>query len=146
MSTASIAALIATLVWLGWLVLTDWVSMYPLNDLESSSVVVRARRALATYPTGLLIVAGLLLDETWSLVVALLLAVGLVVGHVTYWWMPYLGVAVRPQVEIYRREFSRTVQAVPTQGHLVGVDVQHLVAGVLAVIVLGATVLALLVR
>jgi hypothetical protein len=146
MSTASTAALTATLVWLGWLVLTDWVPMYPLNDLESSSANTRARRALATYPTGLLIAAGVLVDQTWSLVVALLLAVGLVVGHITYWWLPYLGVAVRPQVEIYQREFSRTVQAVPVQGHLVGVDLQHLVAGLLGVMVLGTTLLALLVH
>ena len=146
MSTASIAALSATLVWLGWLVLTDWVPMYPLNDLESSSVATRARRAIAIYPAGLLIVAGILLDRTWSLVVALLLAVGLVVGHVASWWMPYLGVAVQPQIEIYQREFSRTLQAVPEQGHLVGVDVQHLVAGALSVIVLGTTLLALLVH
>jgi hypothetical protein len=144
MSTASLAALTATLVWLGWLVITDWVPMYPLNDLESSSPATRGRRALATYPAGLLIVAGILVDQTWSLVLALMLAIGLVVGHIAYWWMPYFGVAVEPQVEIYRREFSRTVKAVPAEGHLVAVDVQHLVAGVLAVAVLGTTLLALL--
>ena len=146
MSTASIAAITATLVWLGWLVVTDWVPMSPLNDLESSSVATRARRALATYPAGLLIVAGILVDQTWSLVAALVLAIALVVGHIAYWWMPYLGVAVEPQVEIYQREFSRTVKAVPEEGHLVAVDVQHLVAGVLSVLVLAATLLALLVH
>lgn len=146
MSTASIAAITATLVWLGWLIVTDWVPMFPLNDLESSSAATRARRALATYPVGVLIMAGILVDQTWSLVAALVLAIGLVVGHIAYWWMPYLGVAVEPQVEIYQREFSRTVKAVPEEGHLVAVDVQHLVAGVLSVLVLAATLLALLVH
>jgi hypothetical protein len=146
MSTASIAAVTATVVWLGWLVLTEWVPMYPLNDLRASSRATRARRALLTYPAGLLIIIGIVLDQTWSLVMALVLAIGVVVGHVVYWWMPYLGVAVEPQVEIYQREFLRTVKAVPAEGHLVAVDVQHVVAGVLAVAVLGTTLLALLVH
>lgn len=146
MSTASIAAVTATVVWLGWLVLTEWVPMYPLNDLRASSRATRARRALLTYPAGLLIIIGIVLNQTWSLVMALVLAIGVVVGHVVYWWMPYIGVAVQPQVEIYQREFSRTVTAVPAEGHLVAVDAQHLVAGVLAVAVLGTTLLALLVH
>jgi len=33
MSTVTVVAAVAPLVWLGWLVLTDWVPMYPLNDL-----------------------------------------------------------------------------------------------------------------
>lgn len=146
MSTITVVAAVAPVVWLGWLVLTDWVPMFPLNDLESSSPRDRARRALGTYPVALLIVAGVLIDQTWSLVVAVVLAAALVLGHLAYWWLPYFGVAAEPQVEIYRREFSGTVKAVPAEGHLVVVDVQHAVAGILTVVTLATALIALLQR
>lgn len=144
MSTITLCAAAAPLVWLAWLALTDWVPMFPLNDLESSDARVRARRAMGTYPVALLIAAGVIVNQTWSLVVALVLAAGLVLGHLAYWWLPYAGVAVDPQLEIYRREYFRTVKAVPAEGHLVVVDVQHAVAGLLTFVVLVTTVFALL--
>jgi hypothetical protein len=48
-------AFLVPLVWLAWLILTEWVPMFPLNDLESSTVRERALLALANYPLPLLI-------------------------------------------------------------------------------------------
>ena len=80
MSTVTIVAAVAPLVWLGWLVLTDSVPMYPLNDLEHRDHHQRAVAAMTTYPAGLLISAGVLIGQGWSLATAVILAGSVVVG------------------------------------------------------------------
>ena len=126
MSTVTVVAAVAPLVWLGWLVLTDWVPMYPLNDLEHRDHHQRAVAAMTTYPAGLLISAGVLIGQGWSLATAVILAGSVVVGHVAGWWLPYAGVSVGPQRDVYREEYSRTVSVLPRAGHEVVVDVQHM--------------------
>jgi hypothetical protein len=143
MSTVTVIALVAPLVWVGWQVLTDWVAMPPLNDLPSRDRRQRVVSAATTYPIGLLVAAGVLVDETWSLVVALVLAASVVVGHLAGWWLPYAGISVRPQRTIYRREYAHTLRVLPDAGHAVVVDVQHMVTGVLGVVMLVTTWLAL---
>jgi hypothetical protein len=143
MSTVTVLALAAPLVWLGWQVLTDWVPMPPLNDLPSRDRRQRAISAATTYPLALLVAAGVLIDETWSLVVAVVLAASVVVGHLAGWWLPYAGVSVRPQRAIYRREYGHTLRVLPDTGRDVVVDVQHMVTGALGLVMLVTTWMAL---
>ncbi len=146
MSTITVVAAVAPLVWLGWLVLTDWVPMYPLNDLERRDHRQRAVGAVTTYPAGLLVSAGVLIGQSWSLATAVILAGAIVVGHVAGWWLPYAGVSVGPQRDVYREEYSRTVSVLPKAGHDVVVDVQHMVTGVLGLVMLGTSLIALVTR
>ena len=113
MSTVTVIGRITPLVWLGWLVLTDWVPMYPLNDLEHRDRHQRAVGAMTTYPAGLLVSAGVLIGQSWSLATAVIIAGSVVVGHLAGWWLPYAGVSVGPQREVYREEYSRTVTCCP---------------------------------
>ena len=48
--------------------------MSPLNDLEASSVRERARTGALNYAVGLVIAGGILIDQTWSLVVAVVVS------------------------------------------------------------------------
>ncbi|MFF5204411.1 hypothetical protein [Streptosporangium sp. NPDC000396] len=137
-------AVIVPLIWLAWLVLTEWVPMFPLNDLEASTVKERALMALVNYPIPLLIAGGVALHETWSLAVATGLAVLTVVGHIVSWWLPYFGFSFEAQREAARREYARTLKILPTEGRDVVIDVQHMVVGVLTVAMLGTTVAATL--
>jgi hypothetical protein len=146
MSTVTVIGVITPLVWLGWLVLTDWVPMYPLNDLEHRDHHQRAVAAMTTYPAGLLISAGVLIGQGWSLATAVILAGSVVVGHVAGWWLPYAGVSVGPQRDVYREEYSRTVSVLPRAGHEVVVDVQHMVTGILGLVMLGTSLAALVTR
>jgi len=146
MSTITVVAAVATLVWLGWLVLTDWVPMYPLNDLEHRDHHQRAVAAMTTYPAGVLVSAGVLIGQGWSLATAVILAGSVVVGHVAGWWLPYAGVSVGPQRDVYREEYSRTVSVLPRAGHEVVVDVQHMVTGILGLVMLGTSLAALVTR
>ena len=146
MSTVTVIGVITPLVWLGWLVLTDWVPMYPLNDLEHRDHHQRAVAAMTTYPAGLLVSAGVLIGQGWSLATAVIVAGSVVVGHVAGWWLPYAGVSVGPQRDVYREEYSRTVSVLPRAGHEVVVDVQHMVTGILGLVMLGTSLAALVTR
>ncbi|MCK2215047.1 hypothetical protein MF672_014805 [Actinomadura sp. ATCC 31491] len=126
-------------LWLAWLVLTEWVPMFPLNDLRPGNLRHRRIAAAINYPFPLLIAAGVALGRTWSLVAATALAGLIVFGHVTSWWLPYAGLSTAAQRETYRRDYARTLKVLPTAGHDVVIDVQHMVVGVLSLIMLGTT-------
>jgi len=137
-------AIVVPFVWLGWLVLTDWVPMFPLNDLSGANAKGRALAAAINYPFPLLIAGGLALHRPWSLAAATLLCVLVMAGHVRSWWLPYFGFATDEQRELYRREYGRTLKILPTEGRAVVVDVQHLVVGVLSLLMLAATIIVTL--
>ncbi|MEU1392130.1 MULTISPECIES: hypothetical protein [unclassified Nonomuraea] len=137
-------AVTVPLVWLAWLVVTDWVPMFPLNDLSGANVRGRALAAAINYPFPLLIAAGIGLHRTWSLIAATVLCVLVMAGHVRSWWLPYFGTATAEQRELYQREYSRTCKILPTAGHAVVIDVQHMVVGVLSLLMLATTIVVTL--
>jgi len=101
---------------------------------------------MTTYPAGVLVSAGVLIGQGWSLATAVIVAGSVVVGHVAGWWLPYAGVSVGPQRDVYREEYSRTVSVLPKAGHEVVVDVQHMVTGILGLVMLGTSLAALVTR
>ncbi|MER6951414.1 hypothetical protein ABT294_46110 [Nonomuraea sp. NPDC000554] len=137
-------AVIVPLVWLAWLIVTEWVPMFPLNDLTKGNVRGRVLAAAINYPFPLLIAAGLALHQTWSLITATALCVLIMAGHLQSWWLPYFGVSTEAQREVYRRDYGRTLKILPTEGHDVVIDVQHLVVGVLSLIMLATTLVVTL--
>jgi len=137
-------AIIVPFVWLGWLVATEWVPMFPLNDLRPGNAGQRVLAACVNYPFPLLIAAGVALHHTWSLVAATALCVLILGGHVRSWWVPYFGGSTAAQREIYQREYGRTLKILPTEGHDVVIDVQHLVVGALSLLMLATTLIVTL--
>ncbi|MCA2224565.1 hypothetical protein [Nonomuraea aurantiaca] len=137
-------AIIVPFVWLGWLVVTEWVPMFPLNDLRPGNVGQRVLAACINYPFPLLIAAGVALHQTWSLLAATTLCVVIVAGHLWNWWLPYFGTGTAAQRETYQREYGRTLKILPTEGHDVVIDVQHLVVGALSLLMLATTLIATL--
>ncbi|WP_232664419.1 hypothetical protein [Pseudonocardia sp. TRM90224] len=135
-------AVAVPLVWLAWMVLTDWVPMYPLNDLARSGIRERLLAAAINYPFPLAIAAGVALAQTWSFTAALVLCALCLIGHVRSWWLPYFRGAGPAQRDLYERLFARTVKVLPTQGHDVVIDVQHMVTGVLALTMTATTITA----
>ena len=142
--TVETVAVIVPFVWLAWLVLTEWMPMYPLNDLSPGNVRQRLLAATINYPFPLLIAAGVALHQSWSQITAVVLCGLIVVGHVRSWWLPYFGGASPAQRELYLREYSRTLKILPTTGRDVVIDVQHMVVGVLSLVMLGTTLAATL--
>jgi hypothetical protein len=134
------------LVWLGWLVLTEWVPMFPLNDLRRDNVGARVLAATINYPVPLAIAAGAAIGRTWSLVVALALCGLVLAGHLVSWWLPYFGLSSAGQRAAYQRDYAQTWKVLPTGGHAVVIDVQHLVVGVLTLAMTGSTVAAMMSR
>src|SRR4051812_45750067 len=109
-------AVVMPLVWLGWLVLTEWVPMFPLNDLAAAPARQRRIAAAVNYPVPLLIAGGVLLHRPWSLWGAVVLCGLAVCGHVVSWWLPYFGLSTAGRREVYRREHARTWKLLPTAG------------------------------
>ncbi|MEU7863589.1 hypothetical protein [Nonomuraea sp. NPDC049141] len=140
----STIAIIVLFVWLGWLVVTEWVPMFPLNDLRPGNIGQRVLAACVNYPFPLLIAAGVALHQTWSLIAATALCVLIVGGHVRNWWLPYFRGGTAAQRETYQREYSRTLKILPTEGHEVVIDVQHLVVGALSLLMLATTLIVTL--
>jgi hypothetical protein len=132
-------AIVAPLIWLAWLVLIDWVPMFPLNDLRPDNRRHRVVAGSINYPFPLLIVAGVALHHTWSQAVALVLCGLILYGHVTSWWLPYFGISTAAQRATYLRDYARTRKLLPVEGHAVVIDVQHMVVGVLSLIMAGTT-------
>lgn len=118
--------------------------MFPLNDLRGDNVRDRVLAAAINYPFPLLIAAGVAVGRTWSLVAATGLCVLIMGGHVVNWWLPYFGISSEAQRATYRREYSRTLKILPTEGHDVVIDVQHMVVGALSLIMLATTLVVTL--
>ncbi len=137
-------AIAVPLVWLGWLILTEWVPMFPLNDLAPGNLRRRVLAAAVNYPFPLLIAAGVAVHRTWSLIAATALCALIMAGHVQSWWLPYFGTASPAQRETYRQDYARTLKVLPAEGHDVVIDVQHMVVGALSVVMLATTLTATL--
>ncbi|MEU9078029.1 hypothetical protein ACFYUY_12925 [Kitasatospora sp. NPDC004745] len=127
------------LVWLAWLMLTEWVPMFPLNDLRGDNRRERLGDAAVNYPIPLLIAGGIALDHQASRIAALVLCLLVTVGHVASWWLPYAGISTAAQRDSYARDYARTLKVLPTQGRAVVPDVQHMVVGVLTLAMTAST-------
>ncbi len=121
------------LLMLIWLLVTEWVPLAPLNDLAATSPAERLRVGAVNYSVLVVIAGGVITGTTVGAIVAQVLVVVWLVGHVLSWWLPYFGRSTEAQRAAYRREYSRTLKILPTDGHDVVVDVQHMVVGVLTV-------------
>jgi hypothetical protein len=137
MSSWQIVAAIAPLVFVAYLVITEWVPMFPFNDLEASSRQERLDTAKINYPVGIAISGLFALGHPVSVLVAAGLTGLVVVGHVMSWWLPYFGILTFDgQREAYKREYARTLKLLPVEGHEVVPDAQHMVVGVIAIVML----------
>jgi hypothetical protein len=120
------------------------VPLFPLNDLRPDNVRDRRVAALVNYPIPVLIAGGVALGQRWSMLAALALCGLCLVGHLANWWLPYSGLSTAGQRATYDREYARTLKILPTGGRAVVVDVQHMVVGVLTLLMLGTTLAATL--
>ncbi|MFJ1794749.1 hypothetical protein [Kitasatospora griseola] len=130
------------LLWPAWLALTEWVPMFPLNDLRPANLRGRLLAAAVNYPFPLAISAGAAIDRRWSLITALALCGLVLAGHLVSWWLPYAGFSTAAQRELHRRDYARTWKVLPTAGRAVVPDVQHLVVGALTLLMTAATATA----
>ncbi|MCX4745715.1 hypothetical protein OG455_09300 [Kitasatospora sp. NBC_01287] len=132
------------LLWLAWLIVTEWLPMFPLNDLAPGNLRPRFIAAAVNYPFPLLIAGGVALDRGWSLITAAALCGLILIGHTISWWLPYLGRSSQAQRDLYRRDYARTLKILPTEGHQVVPDVQHMVVGLLTLAMCASTAAVML--
>ena len=101
-------------------------------NLSVSTSRERLRVGVANYSVLLAIGGGVITGTVAGAIVAEVLVVAWLVGHLVAWWLPYFGLSTASQRDAYRRDYARTLKILPTAGRAVVVDVQHtLVVGAL---------------
>ena len=134
-------AITLPLLWLAWLALTEWVPMFPLNDLAKGNLRPRLLAAVINYLFPLFIAGCVAWHRHWTLITTVALCGLILAGHLASWWLPYLGLSSAAQRKVYARDYARTLKILPTAGHDVVPDVQHMIVGHMIV---GALTLAML--
>ena len=125
----TVLSVVTCTVMLAWLLVTEWIPLPPLNDLEASTPTHRLQAGLVNYTVLAVIAGGVISGRPLGAVVAVVLAAIWLLGHIVAWWLPYLGLSTASQREAYRREYARTLKVLPAAGHDVVVDVQHMIVG-----------------
>lgn len=126
-------AVIAPLVLLAYLVVTEWVPMFPWNDLAAQPARRRALAAAINYPVMVLTSALFAVGTTVTTLVAAALCLTVVAGNINSWWFPYFtGRGSASMRRDWEREYGRTLKLLPTAGHVVTPDAQHVVVTAIA--------------
>jgi hypothetical protein len=138
MNLAVIAA-IAAIALAVYLIVTDWVSLAPWNKVED--VPIRQKLLLsATNYTPLVFIAFAVVQES-----RILLAIALFVGavdlllHIAYWWLPYLRGTTDDQRAEPASLFGGTTTFLPPIVDHPIPNAQHVVVGVLMLLMVVAT-------
>jgi hypothetical protein len=124
-------AVAAALAMLAWEIVTEWVPLFPLNDLSVQPARLRLVAAAINYP----VMAGIaVLFAVGNLVTTLVgaaLCLMVLAGHLHWWWIPYAtGRASESWTRTYEREYVRTWRLLRRP---YAPDAQHMVVGLIAV-------------
>ncbi|GAA1659474.1 hypothetical protein GCM10009765_06040 [Fodinicola feengrottensis] len=129
----TLVAAVPPLVMLAFLIVTEWVPMFPFNDLAAQPVRRRLFAAAINYPVMALIAVLFAVDVTVSTLIATVLCFTVVAGNINSWWFPYFtGRGNADMRRNWEREYGRTLKLLPTDGHVVTPDAQHLVVTAIA--------------
>jgi hypothetical protein len=82
--------------------------------------------------------------ELWRVPAAVVVSLLALDGHIASWWLPYFGISTQAQRDAYQRAFAQTWKVLPTEGHDVVIDVQHMVVGAITLLMVGTTLAAAL--
>jgi hypothetical protein len=128
---ASIIAASLAIGLAGYLLVTDWVSLAPWNNVEDLPVRQKVLISVANY-TPLLFIAFAITEPSRILAV-LAIVVGVIdlLMHVAYWWVPYLRGASEAQKAEHAKLFGSTTTFLPAIGDHPIPNAQHVVVGVL---------------
>ncbi|WP_163510658.1 hypothetical protein [Fodinicola acaciae] len=128
----TLLAAVAAMAMLTWEIVTEWVPMYPLNDLSAQPTRLRLIAAAANYP----VMAAIAVLFAVGNVVTTLIGAGLCLvvlgGHLRSWWIPYLTGRASASWQVhYERDYQRTLKLLPRRPYMP--DAQHMVVGLIAV-------------
>ena len=141
MNRTRIAAIVP-LVFLSYQLLIDWVDLFPWNDLATKSVKTRVLELLLNYSPLLLISYGFWVPSPLTKLWSLLGSVAYFIGHLNAWWRPYFFGASPRELREYQQHFSRTYKFLPPIKNHPIPDAEHLVLGLICVLLLGCSALA----
>jgi hypothetical protein len=123
------AAIGALLLFYAYWAITEWVDLFPWNDVSKSKRSDQVKGTVVYSSAVALLTLGIAAGYRWVAALAAGLMALLLIFELANWWLPYLfGVhAWEIDREVYARQFSRTLRFLPRIGDRNVPDAQHVV-------------------
>ncbi len=138
MNLAPVAA-IAAIALAVYLVVTDWVSLPPWNKVDDVPLRQKVLLSLTNYTPLLVIALAVVQDSRILVAVALFVGAVDLLLHIAYWWLPYLRGTSEEQKAERASLFGGTTTFLPPIGDHPIPNAQHVVVGVLMLLMVAAT-------
>ena len=140
--TPSVVAAAIALVLALYLLITDWVDLAPWNNVGDLPRRQKLLLSLTNY-TPLVLLAFFVLQQDPILVsLAVVIASVDLLLHLMYWWLPYLRGASAAQTAEHANLFGGTTTFLPRIGDHPIPNAQHVVVGILMVLMWAASLAA----
>ena len=99
-----------------YLVITEWVNLFPWNDVSTSTASQKLSGTLVNTVPFALLVAAFMADRLWLKILAMGILLVMLGVHFAWWWVPYFWGASKAHLESYARLFSQTYRFLPARG------------------------------
>ncbi len=139
------AAVVAPLALLVYLLLLDFVDLFPWNDLSVVTVREQVLGILINDLIILLIAAAFMQSRRVLQFLAVLASALFVLGHIVTWWIPYFFGTSSAAMQEHAYLYGRTTTFLPPIQDHPRPNAAHVVVGVLALATLICTTMAIIV-
>ncbi|HSB90517.1 MAG TPA: hypothetical protein VLD63_10885 [Anaerolineales bacterium] len=136
--------LVAAIVTYLYILTTEWIDLFPWNDLSRSTVEQKISGSLVNLVPFALVAAAFVLDINWLKVLSAALLVAWLAIHIAWWWVPYFSGASNTHLEQYSRLFARTYKFLPPRGTNPIPTAQYVVMQVLTLITLTTAIVSII--
>ena len=139
------AAVVVPLTLLAYLLVLDFVDLFPWNDLSAVGVREQVLGLLVNDLIVLLIATAFMQARHVFHLLAVLASWLFLLGHVVAWWIPYLYGSSTQAIQEHARYYSRTMTFLPPIQDHPTPNAAHVVVGVLALGMVLCTTMAMIV-
>ena len=130
------AAIIAPLACILYLLVMDWINLYPWNNVAVASRRQKIWLSLITYTPLLYVSLAFRLRHPGLMIAALVIVVFYTLWHIASWWLPYFFGTSESRCQEHERMFGRIVTILPRIKNHPTPTVGHMVVGLYLVVML----------
>ncbi|HLZ55823.1 MAG TPA: hypothetical protein VKR06_02655 [Ktedonosporobacter sp.] len=134
------AAILTPLACILYLIVMDWINLYPWNNVAVASPRQKLWLSILTYTPLIYVSLAFKLHNPSLMIAALVIVIFYILWHIASWWLPYFfGTSESRKLE-HERLFGKTVTILPRIKDHPTPTVGHMVVGLyLAVMLIVST-------